>query len=116
MNPAALDEAVAALTRVQGVRGAMVVETETGVPVTADLAAGVDGAPLAALAASLFQRAARATSAGAVGVLKAVQLEAAGGHVVMAEAGPLVVVAIAHPDAQLGLVRLEAAHAAEGLR
>jgi predicted regulator of Ras-like GTPase activity (Roadblock/LC7/MglB family) len=116
MNPDAFNAAVAALTRVQGVRGAMVVEAETGVPVTAELAAGVDGGPLAALAASLFQRAGRATAAGSMGALTAVQLEAAGGHVVMAGAGPLVVVAIAESDAQLGMIRVEAERAAAGLQ
>lgn len=108
--------AVEGLTGVQGVRGAMVVEAETGVPVKEELAAGVDGVPLAALAASLFQRAARATAAGGMGVVESVQLEAAGGHVVMASAGPLVVVVIAASDAQMGLVRLEAERAAAGLQ
>ena len=53
-------EALERLSRVPGVRGALIVETEAGVPVVAELAEGVDGSAIAALAASLFRRTTRA--------------------------------------------------------
>ena len=48
----------------------------------------------------------------AVGDLRVAQLQAAGGHVVMAGAGPLLMVVLADSDAQLGLVRVQAKRAA----
>jgi predicted regulator of Ras-like GTPase activity (Roadblock/LC7/MglB family) len=111
-----LAQAADRLSRVSGVRGAMVVETEAGVPVVAELREGVEGAAVAALASSLFRRtdqAARTAEFGRVGTL---QLEAEAGHVIVANAGDLLVVVIAERGAQLGLVRLEAHQAAEALR
>ncbi len=103
------------LSRVPGVRGALIVDAQAGVPVVAELAARVDGGPVAALAASVFRRTSRAADAAGFGRLDTLQLEAAEGHVVMAGAGELMVVAVADHGAQLGLVRLEVHRAAEGL-
>ena len=104
------------LSRVPGVRGAMIVDTVAGVPVVAEVAEGVQPAPVAALAASLFQRTARAADGVAFGKLDTVQLEADAGHVVVADAGETAVVAVAERGAQLGLIRLEVHRAAEALR
>jgi predicted regulator of Ras-like GTPase activity (Roadblock/LC7/MglB family) len=110
------NEALDRLSRVPGVRGALVVETEAGVPVTAQLAEGVDGAALSALAASLFRRAHTAAHTATFGKLRTLQLEAQGGHVVVAYGGELLIVVVAEKTAQLGMVRLEAHRAAEALQ
>lgn len=100
------------LTRVTGVRGAAVVDAEAGVPVASELAVGVEETALAALAGSLYRRAVDATTASGVGRVRTLQLESAGGHLVVAGTGPLLIVALAEPSAQLGMVRMEAGRAA----
>lgn len=109
-------EALERLSRVPGVRGALIVESDAGVPVIAELAEGVEGKALAALAASLFKRTTRAADTAAFGRLRTLQLEAEAGHVVVANGGELLVVVVAEKDAQLGMVRLEAHRAAEALQ
>lgn len=111
-----LREALDTLSRVPGVRGALIVDAQAGVSVVSELSEGVDGAAVAALASSLFDRAGRGAAAAAYGPLQMLQLEAADGHVLVAGAGELMVVAVAEPDAQLGLVRLHAQQTAEALR
>ena len=109
-------EAVDRISRVPGVRGALIVETDAGVPVLAELAEGIDGTAVAALAASLFRRTGKAAQASAFGNLRTLQLEAEGGHVIVANGGELLVVVVAEKGAQLGMVRLEAHRAAEALQ
>jgi predicted regulator of Ras-like GTPase activity (Roadblock/LC7/MglB family) len=103
------------LSRVSGVRGALVVEVEAGLPVSAELAEDVSGAAVAALAAGLYRRTNAAAAAAGFGPARTLQLETAEGHVLMVGAGELMVVVVTEPAAQLGLVRLEAHRAAEGL-
>lgn len=109
-------DALDTLSRVPGVRGALIVDAQAGVSVLSELSEGVDGAAVAALASSLFGRAGRGADAAAYGPLQMLQLEAEGGHVLVAGAGELVVVVVAETDAQIGLVRLHAHQAAEALR
>jgi predicted regulator of Ras-like GTPase activity (Roadblock/LC7/MglB family) len=111
-----LSQTVDRLSRGTGVRGAMIVESDAGVPVVAELHEGVEGAAVAALASSLFRRTDQAARTAAFGPIGTLQLEAEAGHVVVANAGDLLVVVIAERGAQLGLVRLEAHQAAEALR
>ena len=108
-----LTAVVERVSRIDGVRGALIVEASAGVPVVAELTEGVAGDAVAALAASLYRRAATATSAATFGGLRSLQLEAEDGHVIVAGAGELLLVVVAERAAQLGLVRLEAARAAE---
>lgn len=111
-----MNERVAAalrrLTRVTGVRGAMVVDAEAGVPVASELAVDVAETALAALAGSLYRRALDATTASGFGRVRTLQLESRSGHLVVTGTGPLLIVALTEPDAQLGLVRIEAGRAA----
>lgn len=109
-------EALDRLSRVPGVRGALIVETEAGLPVLAELAEGVPGDVVAALAASLFGRTDKAAQTAQFGSLRTLQLEADGGHVIVANGGDLLIVVVAEKNAQLGQVRLEAHRAAEALR
>jgi predicted regulator of Ras-like GTPase activity (Roadblock/LC7/MglB family) len=104
------------VSRVSGVRGAMIVDREAGVAVTSELTPGVEPGPAAALASSLFQRAGRAADVAQFGSVQTLQLEAEAGHVIVADAGELLIVVIADRSAQLGLVRLEAHRAAERLQ
>ncbi|HSJ24401.1 MAG TPA: roadblock/LC7 domain-containing protein [Longimicrobiales bacterium] len=103
------------LSRIPGVRGAVIAEKDAGVAVVQELAEGVNGNALAALAASLFRRTAHAGRASGFGAVSLVQLEAAGGHLLAVEAGELVLVVVAEQGAQLGLIRLEAARAGKSL-
>jgi predicted regulator of Ras-like GTPase activity (Roadblock/LC7/MglB family) len=107
--------AIDRLSRVTGSRGALLAEAEAGVPILAELADGVNGTALAALAASLFRRSAHAAAAGELGELRTMQLDAEDGHIVVVRVGELLVVVVTTRDAQLGLVRLEAQRAAEQL-
>lgn len=107
--------AVERVSRVAGVRGALLVESEAGVPVVSELREGVNETAVAALAASLFRRTAAASETADFGRLNTLQLEADGGHVVAVDAGDLILVVVAERDAQLGLVRYEAHRAAESL-
>lgn len=103
------------LTRVPGVQGAMVVDAEAGVPVMSQLAMGVKETALAAMSGALFTRTADASGSAGYGGLRVVQLEAREGSVVVAGAGPLLVVVLTEAGAQLGLVRVQAETAAEEL-
>lgn len=100
------------LTRVDGVRGAMVVDAEAGIPVASRLVPGVAETALAAMSGALFTRTDDASRSSGYGSLNLLQLEAAEGHVVVAGAGELLVVVLTEPDARLGLVRVQAARAA----
>jgi len=111
-----LGRALERVSRVPGVQGALLVESEAGVPVLVELSADVNGGAVAALAASLFLRASQAAGSAGFGALHTLQVEAAGGHVVVGGAGDLLVVAIAERAAQLGLIRLEVQQAVETLR
>ena len=103
------------LSRVAGVRGAMIVDAQAGVPIVEEMAEGVAGGAVAAMAASLVKRSAKAATAAKFGGLRAIQLEAAGGHLIIANHGDLIAVAVTKPDAQLGLVRVEVRSAVEAL-
>lgn len=100
------------LTRVPGVQGVMVVDTDAGVPVATELASDLDETALAALAGSLYTRTTEASLSAGLGAVDVLQMEAATGHVVVAGGGPLLVVVVTEAAAQLGLVRVEAERAA----
>lgn len=111
----ALTAAVERISRVPGVRGALVVEVDAAVPVLAEVSEGVNATAVAALAASLFRRSAQASGSAQFGELATVVLEAEDGHVVIVNAGELILAVITEHDAQLGLVRVEARNAARTL-
>jgi predicted regulator of Ras-like GTPase activity (Roadblock/LC7/MglB family) len=106
-DPAGVLERVCA---VRGLRGAVLVSASDGLVVSESLMDGVDGRALAALAASLVSRLTRAVVAAGRGNPVFVQLAAERGSVLAAPAGDdLVIVAVAGPDANIGLARLELA-------
>jgi len=96
-------QALDLITRVGGVRGAMLVSAEDGIVVAEQLMEGIKGAAVAALAASLSTRLRRAMEAAGVGA----------SLFVVPTPNGILVVAVAEPDVNVGLVRLELLRAAE---
>ena len=109
------DDVLDRLSRVAGVRGAMLVDAQAGVPIVAEIAEGIAGSAVAAMAASLVKRAAKASQSAKFGALRTIQLEAADGNLIVANHGDIIAVAVTRPDAQLGLVRVEIRNAVEAL-
>lgn len=111
----AYERALESILRVDGVRAAILVDAAMGVPVVMETDPDVDGDATAALAAELFRRTARGAELAGTGELRTLQLAASEGHLLVAGAGDLLVVALAAPDAQLALLRVEAGRAAGAL-
>lgn len=104
------------VTRVAGVRGALVASAGDGLVVAEQLMDGVDGRAAAALAGSLVSRLVRTAAAAGRSTPEFVQLRAAGGSILAAPgSADLVLVAVAGPDANVGLARLEMLEAARRL-
>lgn len=116
MTASAFERALDLVTRVRGVRGAMLVTGDDGIVVAEHLMEGIKGSALAALAASLASRLRRAMEAAGVGASAFWHLQCAKGAllVVPTDSGVLVV-AVADPDVNVGLVRLELLRAAEAV-
>jgi predicted regulator of Ras-like GTPase activity (Roadblock/LC7/MglB family) len=111
----AYGSSVTRLSRVGGVRGALVVEAATAVPIAAELREDVDGTALGALAAALYQRTVEASASAQLGPIDSVQLDADDGHVIMVGAGDVILIVISERSAQLGMIRLEARRVAAAL-
>ncbi len=102
------------ITRVTGVRGALVVSADDGLVVAESSMGDVDGAAVAALAASLAARLGRVTAAIGCAPSRLVLLDADRGGLIAAPAGEgLLLVAVTGPDANVGLLRLALRDAAE---
>ena len=116
MSSAAYRRVIEAITRVRGVRGAMLVAAADGLIVADALMEGIRGNAVAALAASLVKRVGNASEASGVGRPHFVQLRGTEGMLLTLPTGEeLLLVAVADPDVNVGLVRLEMLRAAEGL-
>ncbi|MEO6056319.1 MAG: roadblock/LC7 domain-containing protein [Gemmatimonadales bacterium] len=104
------------VTRIPGVRGALVVAASDGLVVAEQLMDDVDGQAAAALTGSLVGRLSRTAAAAGVGPPAFVHLRGEAGSV-LAAPGPndLVLVAVVGPEADLGLARLAMLEAAERL-
>lgn len=95
------------ITRVSGVRGALVVSAEDGLVVAEASMGDVEGAAVAALAASLYARLGRVSGALGAAAPKLVLLEAERGGLVAAPAGEgLLLVTVTDAAANVGLLRL----------
>jgi predicted regulator of Ras-like GTPase activity (Roadblock/LC7/MglB family) len=105
-----------ALTRLRGIRGAMVVEVADGLVVAEELMGGLNGTALAALAASLAGHASELSANAGFGLPRFLHLQATEGSLLIAPAvRDLVLVAVAARDVPLGLLRLEMLLMAERL-
>jgi predicted regulator of Ras-like GTPase activity (Roadblock/LC7/MglB family) len=104
------------LTRLRGIRGAMVVDAEDGLAVAESLMGGLKGPALAAMAASLTGRATELALRAGFGAPRFLHLQASDGSLLVAPAtADLVLVAVAGRDVPLGLLRLEMLRMAERL-
>jgi predicted regulator of Ras-like GTPase activity (Roadblock/LC7/MglB family) len=104
------------VTRVPGVRGALIASAEDGLVVAEQLMDGVDGRAAAALAGSLVGRLIRTADAAGRRAPAFVQLRAERGSILVAPcARDLVLIAVVGADANVGLARLEMLDAARGL-
>jgi predicted regulator of Ras-like GTPase activity (Roadblock/LC7/MglB family) len=112
--PPSYGRALDLITRVRSVRGAMLVSADDGIIVAEQLMEGIKGPAVAALAASLATRLRRAMEAAGLGASLFWHLQAEqGALLVVPTAGGTLVVAVAEPDVNVGLVRLELLRAAE---
>lgn len=103
------------LTRHRGVVGSMVVGESDGIIVEAALHVGVAGDVVAALAASLYRKARRSSSAAGFGAVGFLTLEAEHGRLCVIGRGGLVLVAVADRSANVGLLRADMVGALEAL-
>lgn len=102
------------VTRVRGVRGAMLVSADDGLVIAEQLMEGIKGSAVAALASSLAGRLRRAMEAAGLGSSVFWHLQADQGTLlVVPAASGMLVVAVAEPDVNIGLVRLELLRAGE---
>ncbi len=97
-----------------GVRGALVVAVRDGLVVDGRVHVGVEAEAVAALAASLYRRACRATGA-AEGKGRFVELEADGGRIMIAGKNDLAMMAVLQRRANAGQVRVAVQRAADEL-
>ncbi len=113
-----MSKALDMITRVRGVRGAMLVSADDGLVVAEQLMEGIKGSAVAALAASLAGKLRRAMDAAGTGMSVFWHLQAEQGALLVVPSGNeggILVVAVAEPDVNIGLVRLELLRAAEAL-
>jgi predicted regulator of Ras-like GTPase activity (Roadblock/LC7/MglB family) len=116
MMPERLNLALDRITRVRGVRGAMLVSQDDGLVVAESLMEGIRGNAVAALAASLAGRLRRAAAAGGAGTQRFVHLAAErGGLLLMPGPEGLLLVTLTDRRVNVGLARLEMQQAVEEL-
>jgi predicted regulator of Ras-like GTPase activity (Roadblock/LC7/MglB family) len=106
---------VASVTRHRGVTACLVVMEDDGIVVEATAQIGVETGAFAALTASLYRKAVRAAASVGFGDVSFCELEAERGRVLAAGRNGLVMVAVAGPRVNLGLLRLELLRAAARL-
>jgi predicted regulator of Ras-like GTPase activity (Roadblock/LC7/MglB family) len=116
MTAAAFERALDMITRVRGVRGAMLVSAADGLVVAEHLMEGIKGPAVAALAGSLANRLGRAMEAAGVGASVFWHLQGThGALLVVPAASGILVVAVTEADVNIGLVRLELLRAAQAV-
>ncbi len=116
MTASGFARALDLVTRVRGVRGAMLVAGDDGLVVAEQLMEGIRGTAVAALAASLATRLRRAMEAAGLGAGVFWHLQGErGALLVVPAASGVLMVAVAEPDVNVGLVRLELLRAAEAV-
>jgi len=103
------------LSRVRGVSGSMFVAADDGLAVAQLLMEGVNGKVLAAFAASLARKVSGAAAATGAGKVRFIQMQAAGGILLVCAGGELLVTVVADAGVNVGLARLEMMRAVEAL-
>jgi len=104
------------LTRQRGVRASLIVSETDGLIVDASLRFGEDGDRVAALAASLYRKARLSAAAARLGDVAFLQLDAEHGRIcAVGGKQDLVLMVVAEPAANVGLIRVELLKALESL-
>ncbi|MFN0099806.1 MAG: roadblock/LC7 domain-containing protein [Gemmatimonadaceae bacterium] len=104
---------ITAVTRHRGVTACLVVSEEDGIVVEGTAQIGVNTNAFAALTASLYRKAGRAGDTAGFGTVSFFELEAEQGRVFAAGKGGLLLVAVAEPRVNVGLLRVELLRGAE---
>ncbi|HEY4218370.1 MAG TPA: roadblock/LC7 domain-containing protein [Gemmatimonadaceae bacterium] len=104
------------LTRQRGVRASLIVSENDGLVIDCSLRFGQEGERVAALAASLYRKARLSASAARLGSVAFLQLDAERGRIcAVGGRGDLVIVVVAEPAANVGLIRVELLRALESV-
>lgn len=105
------------LSRQRGVRASLIVSENDGLVVDSSLrfGEGEDGERVAALAASIYRKARLSADAAHLGAVSFLQLDADRGRLCAVGRGDLVLVVVAEPSANVGLIRVELFKALETL-
>ena len=104
------------LTRQRGVRASLIVSENDGLIVDSNLRFGQDGDRIAALAASMYRKARLSAGAARLGAVSFLQLDAERGRIcAVGGRSDLVIVVVADPAANVGLIRVELFRALESL-
>lgn len=114
MRGSAFKVTLDSVMKMPGIRGALVVAVNDGLVVDGRVHVGVNGAAVAALAASLYRRACQATGNGDE-ERRFVELEADQGRIMIAGAGDLALMAVVDRRANAGQARLNVRRAAADL-
>jgi predicted regulator of Ras-like GTPase activity (Roadblock/LC7/MglB family) len=104
---------LASLIRHRGVTGCMIVGEADGMIIDSSLQIGINGDAFAALTASLYRKARRAAAAAGFGETGFFELDADGGRMCAAGRNDLVIVIVAEPRVNVGLLRVEMLKALE---
>ena len=107
MKNSPFGSALQALTRLRGVHASLVVDENDGLVVDSNLQIGQNGDRVAALAAALYRKARLSARAAKLGQATFMQLEAERGRICAAGRNDLVLVVVADPAANIGLIRVE---------
>ena len=93
----------------------LVVGADDGMTIDANVQIGQENTRVAALAASLYTKARRSAAAAGLGGTGFMQLEAEDGRLCIIGGPQVVLVVVAEPDANVGLIRVEMLRATEML-
>ena len=116
MSTSSFGTVLESITRQRGVRASLIVSESDGLIIDANLRFGQDGDRIAALAASLYRKARLSAGAAWLGAVAFLQLDAERGRIcVVGGRGDLIIVVVAEPTANVGLIRVELLKAAERL-
>lgn len=111
-----LSAALERLERLAGVRGALFVDAQAGVPVATGRGLELDPGVVAALVTAFIGRLSRVTGAAELGGVRTVRLLGEVGSLVVAPSGDLLVIVLAEATSQMDELHLEARRVAEELR
>lgn len=104
-----------ALTRLRGVRGALVVSAEDGLVISESVMGGLKSGALAAMGATLAARARELAGRSGFGTPSFLHLQGGEGSLLVVPGTDVVLVAVAGRDVPIGLLRLEMLRTAERL-